>query len=166
MSIIKRPESKVLIRFPDCDPFNHLNNSRYIDYFINAREDHLYLNYQFNPYQYAKEKLLSWVVSQNQISYLRPALLMEKVIIQSHVLKFDVRDILVEMTMWDVDKKILKSIIWTTFTHYNFKTGKSEIHSQELIDKFKPLEDSLEKEMSFEERVKEVRANGFTPEQI
>lgn len=166
MSIIKRPESKVLIRFPDCDPFNHLNNSRYIDYFINAREDHLYLNYQFNPYQYAKEKLLSWVVSQNQISYLRPALLMERVVIQSHVLKFSERDILVEMTMWDVDKKTLKSIIWTTFTHYNFRTGKSEIHSQELVEKFKPLEDPLDREMSFEERVREVRANGFTPEQI
>ncbi len=34
-------ESKVKIRFPDCDPFNHLNNSKYIDYFINAREDQL-----------------------------------------------------------------------------------------------------------------------------
>ena len=166
MSIIKRPESRVLIRFPDCDPFNHLNNSRYIDYFINAREDHLYLHYQFNPYTYAQQKLLSWVVTQNQIAYLRPALLMEKVVIQSRVLKFDVRDILVEMTMWDIDKKVLKSIIWTTFTHYNFKTSKAEIHSQELIDQFKPLEDPLEKEISFEERVKEVRANGFSAEQI
>ncbi len=166
MSVIKRPESKVLIRFPDCDPFNHLNNSRYIDYFINAREDHLYLNYQFNIYQYAQEKLLSWVVAQNQIAYLRPAMLMEKVIIQTHVLKFTQRDILVEMTMWDLQKKTLKSIIWTTFTHYNFKTMKSEIHSQELIDKFKPLEDPLEREMSFEERVKKVRAGGFSPEQI
>ena len=37
----KTIESKVKIRFPDCDPFNHLNNSKYIDYIINAREDHL-----------------------------------------------------------------------------------------------------------------------------
>ena len=41
-------ESKHLIRFPDCDPFNHLNNSRYLDYFINAREDHLIKFHQFN----------------------------------------------------------------------------------------------------------------------
>jgi acyl-CoA thioester hydrolase len=166
MTLIKRPESKVLIRFPDCDPFNHLNNSRYIDYFINAREDHLYLHYPFNPYQYAQEKLLSWVVTQNQIAYLRPAMLMEKVIIQSHILRFLERDIQVEMTMWDLEKKTLKAIIWTMFTHYNFKTMKAEIHSQSLIDRFKPLEDPLEKAVSFEERVKEVRANGFSPEQI
>jgi len=31
----------VKIRFQDCDPFNHLNNSKYIDYFINTREDQL-----------------------------------------------------------------------------------------------------------------------------
>jgi acyl-CoA thioester hydrolase len=166
MAIIKRPESRVLIRFPDCDPFNHLNNSRYLDYFINAREDHLYLHYQFNPYDYAKEKLLAWVVTQNQISYLRPALVMEKVVIQSRVLKFEQRDIQIEMTMWDLEKKVLKSIMWSVLTHYNFKTAKSEIHSQELIDKFKPLEDPLDREMSFEERVREVKATGFTPEQI
>ena len=33
----KNPESKVVVRFPDCDPFNHLHNSRYIDYYLNAR---------------------------------------------------------------------------------------------------------------------------------
>ena len=25
------PESTAIVRFPDCDPFNHLNNSKYID---------------------------------------------------------------------------------------------------------------------------------------
>jgi len=164
MVIIKRPESTVLIRFPDCDPFNHLNNSRYIDYFINAREDHLFTHYQFSPYQYASEKLLSWVVSQNQISYIRPAMLMESVVIQSYILKFTQRDILVEMTMWDVQKKTLKAIIWTTFTHFNFKTMKSEIHSPELIDQFKPLEILLTNEISFEERVKEIRTLGYQQE--
>jgi acyl-CoA thioester hydrolase len=28
-------ESKAIIRFSDCDPFNHLNNSSYINYFFN-----------------------------------------------------------------------------------------------------------------------------------
>ena len=54
-------ESECLIRFSDCDPFNHLNNSRYIDYFINAREDHLLAYHDFNLYDLAKEKKLGWV---------------------------------------------------------------------------------------------------------
>ena len=43
-------ESEALIRFPDCDPFNHLNNAHYLDYFINAREDHLMNGMGFNIY--------------------------------------------------------------------------------------------------------------------
>ncbi len=33
----KEPETQIVIRFQDCDPFGHLNNARYIDYFVNAR---------------------------------------------------------------------------------------------------------------------------------
>ena len=29
------------VRFQDCDPFGHLNNARYIDYFLNARQDQI-----------------------------------------------------------------------------------------------------------------------------
>ena len=38
-------ESKIRVRFQDCDPFNHLNNSSYIDYFFDAREDQLHNRY-------------------------------------------------------------------------------------------------------------------------
>jgi YbgC/YbaW family acyl-CoA thioester hydrolase len=152
--IIKYPESQMLIRFPDCDPFNHLNNSRYIDYFINAREDHLMKYYQFNIYKTAAEKGLSWVVGQHQIAFLRPALLMETVIIQSSLLKFGEKEVLVEMQMWDKNKQQLKSLLWTIFVHYNLKSQKSEIHSDEFKNRFKVLEVSPLRESSFEERVK------------
>ena len=55
----RAPQSEVLVRFADCDPFNHLNNSKYIDYFINAREDHLIKYYYFDIYRMAKETGLS-----------------------------------------------------------------------------------------------------------
>src|ERR1700748_71138 len=97
-------ETEYLIRFPDCDPFNHLNNSRYIDYFINAREDQLLKYYQFSPYDYARKKGISWVVTQNQIVYLKPATLMETVVVQSTILQLRQKDLLVEMRMWNMDK--------------------------------------------------------------
>jgi acyl-CoA thioester hydrolase len=37
----KTLQSKMKIRFHDCDPFHHLNNSRYIDYIVTARGDQL-----------------------------------------------------------------------------------------------------------------------------
>ena len=30
-------ETRVQIRFQDCDPLQHLNNSKYFDYYFNAR---------------------------------------------------------------------------------------------------------------------------------
>jgi len=157
MNTEKTLQSTAQIRFPDCDPFNHLNNSRYLDYFINAREDHLYAAYGFSPYVYARDKGLSWVVGQNQIAYLKPAMLMETVVITSTILSLRERDILVEMMMWDQEKTQLKSVLWTVFVHYNFKTGKSEQHAPELIEYFSPFEQPLPGELSFEQRVQQLR---------
>src|SRR6188768_1364421 len=79
--------STAIIRFQDCDPYAHLNNGRYLDYFMNAREDQLVKEYDFNIYEYSRTTGLGWVVTQNQISYLRPALLMEEVTVESQLIE-------------------------------------------------------------------------------
>lgn len=153
----KNPESFSVIRFPDCDPFNHLNNARYLDYMINAREDHLSKFYDFNIYKMAQETGLSWVVSQNQIVYLKPAFLMETVVIQSTLRRLTEREVLVEMTMWNKEKTQLKALLWSDFVHFNLRTQKSENHSAELIEKFKPLENPFEEKIDFEQRIEQVK---------
>lgn len=150
-------ESKSLIRFPDCDPFNHLNNARYIDYFINAREDHIMAYMNFNIYQFAAQYGLSWVVSKNQISYLKPAFLMETVVIDSTLLRLGERDVFVEMRMWNEQKNKLKSVLWSHFVHINMKTQKPEKHSEELMQLFRPFENPLSSPISFDERVEQLR---------
>jgi thioesterase-3 len=150
-------QSKVLIRFPDCDPFNHLNNARYIDYFINAREDHIMANLSINIYQYAAEKGTGWVVSRNQIAYLKPAFLMERVVIESVTLKLDENEVLVEMRMFNERKDKLKAVLWSRFVHIDMKTQKPVVHSEEIMKIFTPVVQPLEKSISFEERVDELR---------
>lgn len=157
-TISKLWESKVLIRFPDCDPFNHLNNARYIDYFINAREDHIISNLNFNIYHFAAQHGLGWVVSKNQIVYIKPAFLMETVIIDSTLLRLGDTDILVEMRMWNETRDKLKAVLWTNFVHINMKTQKPEQHSAELVNTFRPFENPLTSPMSFDERVKQCRS--------
>jgi acyl-CoA thioester hydrolase len=150
-------ETKYLIRFPDCDPFNHLNNSRYLDYFINAREDHLLKFHHFNIYDLAREKGISWVVSKNQIVYLKPALLMETVVIQSTLIRLDESDIAVEMSMWNQDKTVLKAFLWTNFVHYNLRTQRREKHSADLINAFQPYCISLPDSLLFEQRLEHLK---------
>ncbi len=146
----------MIIRFADCDPFNHLTNSRYLDYFSNAREDHLMTYYNFNPFQLVQEKGLGWVAVQNQISYRRPAVPLEKVIIDSTLLHWGPKSLKVEMRMWDSAKQQLKSLLWMTLVHFNLRTQKSERHTEELSALFASLENPLPCSMSFEERTEQL----------
>ena len=153
-------ESKVRVRFPDCDPFNHLNNSKYIDYIINAREDQLLEAYDFDLYRLAKEQGISWVVAQNQIAYLLPAMLMETVTIESKLLSFDDKSLVVEALMWDEHKTALKAILWTKLVHYDLKINRSTIHSDELKSFFSEILNPLNESVSFEERVEKLKLTG------
>ena len=158
---MKITESTHVIRFPDCDPFNHLNNSRYLDYFINAREDHEKDSLGFNVYEYAEKTGKSWVVGQNQIAYFFPARLMEKVFIQSVILEWNASDILIEMRMWNESKTKLKSILWTRFVHYDLKNLSKTEHSAELQSQFQENISATHKPITFEERVLAVRKKNY-----
>jgi acyl-CoA thioester hydrolase len=59
--------------------------------------------------------------------------------------------------MWNKDKTQLKSLLWSTFVHFNLATQKSEMHNQALLDFFKPFENPLPQSISFEERVQQLK---------
>ena len=150
-------ESEVLIRFGDCDPFNHLNNSKYLEYFMNAREDHLQTGHGLNLVHIAKEKGVGWVVSKHQIAYMSPANLAEIVIIQTTMIEWRERGLLLEMRMWNTDKTKLKAIMWSEFVHFDLRSQKSIPHSKEMDKLFKQYENPLDEEcLSFESRLKSV----------
>ncbi|HWK03584.1 MAG TPA: acyl-CoA thioesterase [Puia sp.] len=129
----KKLQSFYTIRFNDSDPFGHLNNARYIDYFLNAREDHLKEYYQIDLRKFAAQGI-GWVVSLHEIQYIRPANYNERVCIQSELLELADSHLLVEMLMLDEAAENLKAILWTKFTCISIKTGKRENHSAEFMD--------------------------------
>lgn len=114
-------------------------------------------NMNFNIYQFAAQSGLGWVVSKNQIVYLKPAFLAEIVVIDSALLRLGESDLLIEMKMWNERKDKLKSVMWTDLVHINIKKQKPENHSQELIDLFKPYENPLDANIAFDERVEQLR---------
>lgn len=132
-------ESKTLVRFQDCDPFNHLNNARYLDYFINAREDQLRQFYGLDIYQVAMQHGVGWVVGKSQIAYFRPAKLMEEVVIQTQLISYGKRDITVEMRMLDIDRQGVKAFLWINFVHFRLSTGKSEVHGEDFLNLFEKV---------------------------
>lgn len=128
-----------IIRFQDCDPFNHLNNARYLDYFMNAREDHLVEFYDIHIYDMARKQGISWVVASNKIAYLRPAFLMEKVVIESQIISYSERDTLVEMRMYNASKTELKAVLWSSFVHFHFGEQRVEKHGPGLMELFEEV---------------------------
>jgi len=151
-------QSAVKIRFQDCDPFNHLNNAAYLNYFVNAREDQILEHYEIDIYEMARTEGKSWVVASNQISYINPAFLMEEVIIESQVLKFDTSSISIEMKMWNKDKTKIKAVMWSTLVYFNLMKQKREQHSEELMNLFNSVLNPI-KTTQFEIRINYFKKN-------
>lgn len=151
----KTLQSTTKVRFQDADPFNHLNNSKYVDYFINAREDQILHHYGLDIFELAKTTGQSWVVGSNQIAYFKPAYTMEEILIESELIHYTNHLLIAEMTMWDKQRKVLKSIIWSKFICYNFHTQKMAEHAPEHMELFAKI--AVKKEQStFEDRTNAV----------
>ena len=128
----KNPVSSYTIRFNDCDPMGHLNNGRYIDYFLNAREDHLREHYGIDLREWAK-KGMGFVVSRHEIRYLRSVEYNDRVVIRSALVGWSDTSLLVEMAMTD-EAGQLKAILWTEFTRIDPRTGKRLGHPEEFME--------------------------------
>jgi acyl-CoA thioester hydrolase len=152
----KTPNSVYKIRFSDCDMFGHLNNSRYLDYLIDAREDHLKDEYKFDFNKYYKNDL-GWVITGHEIAYLRPAVYNEMVTIQSTLLCIEEEFLQLETIMMNQEKTHLKAIMRSKLVPINMKTGKKERHQSEFMEWAKQLEnDELRKEETLQDRIKQL----------
>ncbi|RZS92582.1 acyl-CoA thioesterase [Aquimarina brevivitae] len=156
MELPKILESKTKIRFQDCDPFNHLNNASYLNYMINAREDQIDEFYNIDIFSLAKNEGVSWVVGTNQIAYLKPALVMETVVIESQLIHCDQHKLWVEIRMLDESKKQLKAVQWSTFVHFNLLKQQKWVHSEELMSVFKQVEAPVDAS-NFEDRIQQLK---------
>lgn len=132
-------KTKRKVRFQDCDPFNHLNNSKYLEYFINVREDQIAEHYDLDIFKYMRSTGLSWVVASNQISYVKPAFTMETVLIESQLIQYTDNLLLVEMKMWNENETELKAILWIKFIHYDIQAKKTATHSDDLMKLFQSV---------------------------
>lgn len=144
------------IRFSDCDPLGHLNNVRYLDYMLNAREDHVEEFYGFTYEQYTKRTGCTWVTIQNEIAYLKEVRYNTMVVISSKTIEIEDRTAKVELLMKSADEKTIYAVLWITVIYFNVKTRKSERQPDDIKDLFRKYSVELEQK-NFAARAKFLR---------
>jgi acyl-CoA thioester hydrolase len=157
--LIQTPETTYLVHFQDCDMLGHLNNARYFDYFLNAREDHTSEHYSLNMGQLAREQHAAWVITKHHISYLKPAKQGVQVRILSQLIHFDNSSLVLEMQMRNEDGTRLLALLWSEMTFVLMPGGTRTDHANAMMDLLDQLDvDTIEYDPDgFDERVKEVR---------
>ena len=144
------------VRFSDCDPIGHLNNVKYLEYMLNAREDHVESGYGFTYEEYTKRTGCTWVTLQNEIAYLKEVRYNAKVMITSKTIDLGDRLSKVEILMKSEDGKTIHSVLWLTVIYFNMKTRSSESHPEDTIELFQKFLVNLE-EKDFQSRVASLR---------
>ncbi len=155
----KETESRVIIRFQDCDPLQHLNNAKYFDYYFNAREDQVAKLYEFNFGRLFRELGQSWVVYQHQIAYVRPALVSEWVRITSRLIYFNEDTTVTEYFMTDDQGTQLKNVLWVTSKYIDVRLGERVTHPPTVMDYLETtcLTDVDFHHWNFNERIREIK---------
>ena len=150
--------SQMLVRFQDCDPFGHLNNGRYLDYFLDARDNQVTYDYRLPLSEFVRDEQKGWVVQKHEVAYLRPALYGEEVLVQTATAYFDDYYALVEGRMLDKDGTHLKAILWMHLAFVSLKTGRRIVHTEDVKNFFSSvcLNEFTPKEISFDERTKQL----------
>lgn len=151
----KEFSSIVKIRFADCDPIGHLNNVKYLEYMLNAREDHVEQNYGFTYEQYAQGTGCTWVTIQNEIAYLKEVRYNSNVIITSKTIFVDDLTTVVELLMKD-EKDTIHAVFWLTVMYFNLKIRKAEKMPEETLRNFEHFLIEIEQK-TFKERINHFR---------
>ncbi len=136
------PCTRYVIRFGDCDPFGHLNNARYLDYLVSAREDHLREFYQLDLQEFMKEGV-GWVIGQHELVYLKPARYYEPVWIRTSLIGYSNHFVQVEALMLDETKQQVKALLWTKYYCVSITNGRKAEHPPAFLSLVEKLRNPL-----------------------
>ena len=127
--------SEIAVRPDDIDMFQHVHNSRYLDYVQAARYDQMVRCYKMSMEEFMITGY-GFVVKRAEINYKRPLIMGDIMLISTQVKEFNGSDITVEFEI--VNKKNEKVCCdgQMLYTMINLKTGRSEKISEEVQTKF------------------------------
>lgn len=159
-SFDREPRSTALVAFKDCDAFGLLYNTRYLDYIMDARAEHLIKYYGLDFHRQLQRTQQTWVVQGHQIEYLEPARVHEEITLRSRMLHFNSNTCLLEGLMLNRAESRLKSVHWIRLSYVNLPRGNAQSHPEEVLAFLSRVraENDVPEPLDFDIRVKQLRA--------
>lgn len=81
-------ETELAVRPDDIDMFNHVHNSKYLDYVLAARYEQMHKFYKMSWEDFAKDGF-GWVVSNVNIAFKRPLKMNDQLLIRTGILELN-----------------------------------------------------------------------------
>ncbi|UXY13615.1 acyl-CoA thioesterase [Chitiniphilus purpureus] len=127
----QRPQTRLTVKFSDCDPFGHLYNVRYLDYLFDGREQHVIEHYPLLRTEMMSRQR-NWVIAATDIRYLHPAALGECVIIESSVFNITRHGVMLEIAMLDAAAIRPKAVLWSRLQYVDLERGAIVYHPPQV----------------------------------
>lgn len=160
----REPSSTKIVSFKDCDAFGLLYNTRYLDYIMDARAEHLMKFYDLDFFRDSQINHETWVVQGHQTAYIEPVRVHEEIIIRTRMFQVGKSSSHIEGLIFSGNGARLKYVQWTKLAYINLNTSAAQPYSPEItefLDRFRAVEDIPEGN-DFNERVTQLRLRHST----
>src|SRR5690606_1044702 len=135
MKIYSRFKTNYRVHPDDIDMFQHVHNSRYFDYVMAARYDHMKLFYGMSMEDFMKSGY-GWVVRTAHIDYKRALIMGQEFSVETGLESINPKGCRTsfEIKILDTDKVACDG--WFDYVLIDIKTGKSAKVTDEMIERY------------------------------
>ena len=127
--------SEIPVRPDDIDMFQHVHNSRYLDYIQAARYDQMVRCYNMSMEEFMIMGY-GFVVKKAELNFKRALIMGDVMLISTQVKEFNGSDITVEFEIVNKKNEKISSDGFMVYTMINLKTARSEKVPDEIQTKF------------------------------
>jgi YbgC/YbaW family acyl-CoA thioester hydrolase len=127
--------SEIPVRPDDIDMFQHVHNSRYLDYIQAARYDQMVRCYNMSMEEFMIMGY-GFVVKKAELNFKRALIMGDVMLISTQVKEFNGSDITVEFEIVNKKNEKISCDGVMLYTMINLKTGRSEKVPEEIQTKF------------------------------
>jgi YbgC/YbaW family acyl-CoA thioester hydrolase len=130
-----RFQTSYRVRPDDIDLFRHVHNSRYFDYVMAARYDHMRLFYGMSMEDFM-ESGYGWVVKTAHVEYKRPLVMGQEFSVETGIESINARGCRVSFEIRIAENKKIACDGWFDYILIDIITGRSLNVTEEMIEKY------------------------------